>query len=385
VVTTPKRFSTGVIDHAAPRFRKEVLSTGRWMVPYDEEGEIIHRPWQVTRKTLQQIASSFEKAKAAGVRVPVVWGHSDDAKDNAGVVENVFVEGETLLADVRITERQAKSKVGESVNEVSAEITPGWVDGRGNRYEQMMTHLGLVNLPVISGQTPFHRLSLVRSSQPMAKKVVAQKVHRLQTEGEGEPGDAETMMSVPDICELMRTHFGAKIPADVDTVKELRIVMEMMGGAPSEESPAEETSEMASEVVEGLDLAPADVAQLKGKQNAEVVRLRKQLATMQAERVSDAKAAFVERLDTLMEAGQIMPADREGLMEAGKVAAWRLSLLVPLERREARKDGDGVIRRLATGKPPTVGSHEANQQAIAERQAEIERRQDARRASTAAG
>lgn len=153
-----KRLAVGTLTAPAPtacgavRFTKDVLRIGTFYV----DG----RPWHVDSNTLRRLASNHLCMREAGVHVPVVWDHSESARDRIGSVDRLWTDGNTLWASIEVTDCDAQGRVGRTCNEVSVEVREPFVDGAGRRYSAAITHLGVVNLPVVAGQGDFRRLSL---------------------------------------------------------------------------------------------------------------------------------------------------------------------------------------------------------------------------------
>lgn len=174
------------------KFKKEVLKTGEYFAP---EGKVV-----VTTDRMQHWKDKHKEMLAAGLRLPIPWGHLSKAKPltyeekefleskfNAGFIDDYeIVKGpdgiETFNAIIDIPLQEDADKVGNIVKEVSPQIESAFVDGKGRVWNDVITHLALVTLPVAPGQSnfqPIHddpvptggiRLSLSMRNTKMAEK-----------------------------------------------------------------------------------------------------------------------------------------------------------------------------------------------------------------------
>lgn len=99
--------------------------------------------------------------------------------------------------------------------------------------------------------------------------------------------------------------------------------------------------------------------------DAEVARLRMQLAQTErqltAERASgsaERERLFVGSVDRMIETGRLTPAERDGVVDAGRTAGFALSLLAPFERLPmgVAFATTAVARRHAEAREPLLHS-----------------------------
>lgn len=137
-----------------------------------------------TKQRLDRWSKQFRRMKAAGIRVPVCWGHQPGAipgegKDkatrqfdlsrfNAGYLEDLRVGPEGLEGVMDIPGAEVDDegnlltwaklpdgrKVQCAIREVSAAIRD-WKDGKGREWPDVIMHVALVPLPVVGGQEGF--------------------------------------------------------------------------------------------------------------------------------------------------------------------------------------------------------------------------------------
>ena len=139
-------------DNERTYFEKDILRVGIW--------ETQAGTWEVTHDTIQKLVRNFQLAQSRGNKVPVVWNHSRDARDQIGHITKLFARNDTLFAVFWASDPEDIKRLGKTVDEVSVEASEDWEDGHGNQYDIIITHLGVVNLPVVTNQGNFKRLSL---------------------------------------------------------------------------------------------------------------------------------------------------------------------------------------------------------------------------------
>jgi hypothetical protein len=282
-------------------FEKDVLRTGVWTVG--------SRQWIVTRYTLRRLVDNFARARRWGLRVPVVWNHSWDARDKIGEVIGLQLHGDTLWARFWAKDLDDQRRLSSTANEASVEVRQPWRDGRGELYDIMLVHLAVVQLPVVPNQFPFRELRLF---QPLTGAI------RMS-----EQAAAATASSVS-------THR--------DLVRALNQLLSRLPGwdLVSEEAPvAEVTRRIESLVNDFAQPGSADgdaTRETIERLQSEVEALTRQLQTERARIAEQQRQQFVQVLDRLVADGRISPADRTGLLEAGEPTGYRLSLLTPFEK-----------------------------------------------------
>ena len=138
---------------------------------------------------LRGYADRFAAMKAAGIKVPIAWGHQpgakpDDGTDlatrrylaskfNAGYLDDAELDPESgelrLMGDVPGAEVEDGKlctwtmlpdgrKVRSAIGEVSVKVD-NWTDGQGRFWPDSLIHLALTPLPVMGGQEGFRALS----------------------------------------------------------------------------------------------------------------------------------------------------------------------------------------------------------------------------------
>jgi hypothetical protein len=322
-------------------FEKDILRLGRWQVPGSGT-------WEVTHDTLGDLVAAFEQARRLGFSIPVVWDHSNSARDNVGTIRRLWVEGDTLSARFEITEPEAIRKLGRSIKAVSVEVADDFRDGQGNRYPVFLVHLGLVQHGVVTGQGDFRRV-LSMANQGFFRSITgkpAGKRRQLQAEGEvsgdepGMPGagefDADFLRNAINAL-LMAAGSDFEIPDDTtpDNFNDrlaflVKMATKGQKSAASDESAAIATEDVAEAIGEELSAASMSL-------KTENTELRRQLSALAAARETEAEKAFADRLDGLIESGRVAPVFRKSLENAGKAAKWSLALLDPFADASPQK------------------------------------------------
>lgn len=324
-------------NHSRPRrlYDKDVLRVGVW-----EVGD--RQLWDVTPEMLVRIRENWHRARRRGVHMPVVWNHSEDARDQIGLITKVYIVGSTLRVRFWAADPVDIGKLGSIVNEVSVQIYEPWSDGLGNEYDIMMTHVGVVNHPVVPNQQPFRSLHLVQGASAMPDVASA-----TATANDADPNLGFDIDRLIELVNELLAAAGAtgNLAADTtldDLVSRLADLVDGLANEDDSESPA-------------LDDPNASPAELQ-------VALRKAQRRLHLERQrlrDHRQQLFVGALDRLIREGRVVPGRRAALIEAGRSSSFNPSLLAPLEdvpagsvlpmRRIARLD--------ATSEPPRFEGH----------------------------
>lgn len=143
------------------RFRKELIKVGSYVKPSDD------LEFSITSDTLNHWAATFSQMKANGVRVPLPSTHAkaDDPEANRGWLEDVFVEGDSLVGVVELVGKDALELSKKS--DVSIYAPPNFTDGKGNTYQRPILHVALCTDPVIPGLGGFVPIAASRNSAPV--------------------------------------------------------------------------------------------------------------------------------------------------------------------------------------------------------------------------
>lgn len=127
---------------------------------YDEETGLVRgveafkagtwRGKTYTIEHLKQMAENFHKLKEEGLlEPPMKVDHSESARDLVGWITNLYVEGDSLMADVHFTEQEAIEKVKRGTwKKVSSEIYTNYrEESNGKDYGMVFRALSIVSIP----------------------------------------------------------------------------------------------------------------------------------------------------------------------------------------------------------------------------------------------
>lgn len=169
--------AAGAVAAGQGLFEKELLRVGRWAHP---AGKFV---LDVTRERLARWVEGFRRMAARGIRVPVPYGHSYDARDNAGFVREMRVEGDRLVGVLDIPRDDDAARLGATATAVSVSVNPDFVDGSGERFGEVIEHVAVTNYPIVSGQENF-----VPLADEGRAEVVRLEMEVITTEAQGHRG-----------------------------------------------------------------------------------------------------------------------------------------------------------------------------------------------------
>ncbi|KKN57519.1 hypothetical protein LCGC14_0561360 [marine sediment metagenome] len=133
------------------KYRKEILRVGHYIK--DSTGQ----EFDITRKTLEHLIETFGVWVGNGNKVSVPLGHERAGlpEANKGWVESLFREGDSLFAIMELSDPELAL-----TTDVSVCIVSEFVDGKGIKYKNVLTHVALTTSPVVGGLDNFMKLSL---------------------------------------------------------------------------------------------------------------------------------------------------------------------------------------------------------------------------------
>lgn len=191
------------------RFSKDILRVG----DYHIGGGLFHK---VTQADVHQYAQSFAAMRAAGVEVPIPWEHppldkgmpelsdsyerrATETKHNAGWLESMRVDGDTLVAEIDVPNKADAEAIREGrIRGVSPRLMNGkWKDGLGREWERFVAHVALTNRPRDTRQGRFQAIDHSESTQSGIRAVDVfmaddeQKPFPKKGDGESDEGSAD--------------------------------------------------------------------------------------------------------------------------------------------------------------------------------------------------
>lgn len=133
------------------RFRKELLRAGNYIHPHD--------PQLTLSITTERMGKWIEAFKSAPFKVYVPLRHTKDPAQNAGWLEDLFLEEERLYGILCITDEEIAQKIREgTIQDVSIAVEKDVTDANGLTYDELITHVALTLDPHFRSQEPFLEL-----------------------------------------------------------------------------------------------------------------------------------------------------------------------------------------------------------------------------------
>ena len=264
--------STNANGQPVKRYTKDLVRVGDYYKSSTDQS------FRFTRESLEEFAASFAAMKAGGVRVPVPSTHTDDPEANRGYVEDMYVDGDTLYATMELIGEDAIKLAGRA--EVSIYAVPELVDGKGNKYKNVIEHVALVTNPVIPAQDGFIPIAASRGT-------VKASSFKLATNG------VSPMM---DIAKAL----GIAIEG-MDEAAMKEAIMAKLKGMSDEKVKAEAATTKATEEVKAAraELDSLKLSRKSGETNPTIIKL-----------AAKNRTAELARLTT---EGRITPAVRDRL------------------------------------------------------------------------
>lgn len=148
----------GMSNSGLTQFRKEVIKVGKYIHPATKKA------FEVTVDLLNHWVATFNRWVGAGNAVPIPLGHSkvNNPEANAGWVTGLAVENDSLFGIMELSDPKLSLTTDVSLC-VDGEV----MDGRGNKYTNIITHIALCTDPVIAGLGKFMKLSLSKGETNM--------------------------------------------------------------------------------------------------------------------------------------------------------------------------------------------------------------------------
>lgn len=190
------------------KFRKAILHANRTY--HSPDG-----PLRVTPERLRHWAKKHAELTAAGVKVPVSWGHGDSIEQlvpvkfssdkkskppqgTVGYLDSFAVAKDGSSAEIVLDIRRAADveMVSQNLAYVSPVIFESWTDGDGITHRDVITHADLVQHPVDHHQSEFSPVS-VACALRMSTNSGTPIIYRLEDEPM-EDDDAPDFASADD-------------------------------------------------------------------------------------------------------------------------------------------------------------------------------------------
>lgn len=266
-------------------FKKEVIKTGVYPHPHNPD-----KFFTVTGERLREWVDAFNRS---GVKVWVPHHHSGDTRDNAGWVEDIFVEDgvdgeQSLYAVLNITDGETAKKIRDgTIADVSLALEYDFVSANGEVFPELIRHIALTLDPHITNQTPFIQLSKEVNIMKDKEKFA----YYDQETGEGyiphhaEDGTVDLSAVIAGLVKVMKL----KVSDDVKSA----ILSHLTGHIEKALSTKKETGE-------------------EGETNLERRTLRNKVERLEREledyRIREVRMTTISRIQSLLDEGRITPA-----------------------------------------------------------------------------
>lgn len=204
------------------KFQKTMLRVGHTYKSPD--AEVV-----VTTERLKHWAGEHKRLTDAGNIVPMHYDHSSEkemlepitmdafkkkesrsAKNSVGFLSefNLTDDGQAAELVYEVLDDQAAKQSEANVVQVSPVIFKKWKDGAGNEYEDLITHLDIVNHPVDYSQTPATRVD----NEPAVVMAIRM--------GVSEPYKFDASNNEPNLGDIIKSLqlVGVHLPEDTDTL-----------------------------------------------------------------------------------------------------------------------------------------------------------------------
>ena len=215
-------------------FEKELLPVGK-IVPYvNAKHEVA--PVEVEKSFLQNIVNHFKKFTKVGVRVPVFKSHTEDADNDRGTIQNVFIKKnskgiDSLFGLIKFHDVNA-AKRGTKVD-VSVMVPPRFRDGKGNVYLNALRHVALTSLPVVPGLEDWQGTPMICSFDSSSGLMLsADTMTAAATDGSTKPPSPDTNSggAMSELIDQILEAMGLTVPEGSDDMAKLRAIMHDASG-----------------------------------------------------------------------------------------------------------------------------------------------------------
>jgi len=306
--------SAAMNDNGQPikQYTKDLIRVGEYYKAGTDQA------FEITSDRLLAFAASFASMKQAGVKIPVPEGHTNEPSRNRGYVDDMYVEGDTLYAKLTMVGEDAISLAGRA--EVSIYAVPEFIDGKGNKYKNVIEHVAIVTNPVIPDQGGF---------VPIAASHGATNAPYYSLSN----GDTNMM----EIAKAL----GIDTEGMDEAAVKAAIMAKIEGMSKATEASADETKKMAEEVkASRAELATLKLSREKKPTDPMVLKLAAKNRT--------------HELDSLVKNGNITPAVRDRL-----AAAWigkdNTSLALSLDEASDTRF-EAMVNALGDNDPKVLGA-----------------------------
>lgn len=207
-------------------FKKDVIKPGTYY-PRGKDGKPYELKVDIDR--IRHWSRETNRMLRNGNNIPMPWVHTDQAEpwiegkarpgsyDNGAYLKKLRVRKDGMLEALLEagTDEDAK-KIGKSVKDVSF-FSPQkeWTDGNGKKYNDVFTHLAMVNHPIVVGQENFVPTDGLVLSLEMADHGGGGGTGASDTSHLGNPDESSSGNKLDSLLELLAEH-GFQLPENTD-------------------------------------------------------------------------------------------------------------------------------------------------------------------------
>jgi len=257
---------------STPTLASEVIELGDM---YEKDliysGSFVHpstgQKFTIDRDRIDRWVTAHQKMIQNGVKIPFGEGHRFDSASTYGYMVGLRRDGDKAVGVFSIEDDVAKKKVGKGIQEVSVQIYPEYMDGKGVKYGEVLRHVAATPYPVIPGQSNFVSLSegeeveIFQLSYNMEDDTMDELLKALGVENE-----ADAVAKVASLSEE-NAGFKTKIESLEKKVNELSVEDEVIEEDPKVKELSDKLEALQAERrKEFLDLA-VDSGKLKPEQH----------------------------------------------------------------------------------------------------------------------
>lgn len=256
--------------------------------------------------------------RSAGIRIPAPFKHRIDSLpvveeetapfdkgegsyNNGGWWEDVWYDdtSQKLMGKVAVPDADAAKKVGSTITEVSPYVKPEHTDGKGNKWEDAIMHIALVNQPIDHDQDNF---TAFQSQQEGSIALPEGKEAGLAFWMSSEVQDpTQTINNFESAVTVLR-ELGLVLPEDTNEENLLeRIVMA------GQQKAADDAAKAQQQKQQGTTTAPPTGAQAEPTPvaMAQTETLQKQNEFLMSHLTTTKQTEYKKRIEQLVNTGRV--------------------------------------------------------------------------------
>jgi len=302
------------------RFIKDIIHSGSYTHP------LFGWNLDVNVKRMDDWVEKFNAMQKNGVDVEVVVDHREDAEGVKGYVKEMFREGDTLYCIPEMI-GQKGIDLASVVKNVSILVDRDYKDGKGNNYGEAISHVSIVQQPIVSNQNKFVPIAASKG------KFITYPIFLLS---QGDPKMNKTVL------EELKKKLGIEDELTDDNI------LEMIGGQFETTNKLHKTQvgELENQL-EGLKLELVESKKAASKISPEV-KIDPNLAEQMGVTAED-------QLNNLIESGKITPASKDIAVKLFIGPSGKRNLMALSLKSGQPSLFSGLVEILKTNDPVELG------------------------------